>query len=107
MKTIYDEALLKKLYVDDRLSVEDVSAQTGYSLRGLRSKLGSMGVYRKKTYLTKQGNIPVKKRVLIDKLIPLLDITPTEGDTLEKLSKRILQQILIKTEKTLVDQQAD
>ena len=104
MKNIYDETLLRRLYVDEHMSVEDISAQTGHTLRGLRSKLGSMGVYRKKTYVSKSGLSPVRKRVLIDKLIPILQITAEEGDSLEKIKKRVLQKLVDILEKMPVDQ---
>lgn len=99
----YDETLLKTLYVDQQLSVEEISLQTGLSVRGLRSKLGSMGIYRKKTYKSKTGETPMLKRELIDRLVPLLDILPDEGDTLEKVTKRVLLRILDRVEKTNVD----
>ena len=99
----YDETLLRTLYVDQQLSVEEISLQTGLPIRGLRSKLGTMGIYRKKTYLSKTGEKPVKKRDLIDKLIPILDITAEEGDTLEKVTKRVLQRILVTVGKVSVD----
>lgn len=104
-KNKYDEALLKTLYVDQQLSVEEIAEQTGLPLRGLRSKLGSMGIYVKKTYLSKTGEKPVRKRDLIDKLIPILQITPEEGDTLEKVTKRVLQRMIITYEKLSVDGQ--
>ena len=102
----YDETLLKELYVDQNLSVEEISLKTDLPTRGLRSKLGAMGIYRKKTYRTKTGDIPCRKRDLIDKLIPILAITPEEGDTLEKVTKRVLQRILAVAEKTNVDSEA-
>lgn len=103
MANKYDEALLRTLYLEQKMSAEDIAIQTGLPLRGVRSKLGSMGIYRKKTYVSKTGQSPVKKRDLIDKLIPILDILPSEGDSLEKVNKRVLQRILQLANKTDVD----
>lgn len=93
----YDENLLKTLYLDEKLSVEEIALKIDKPVRGVRSKLGSMGIYIKKDYVTKSGNRPVKKREMIDRLIPILKISHDEADCLEKLTKRVLERILLVT----------
>lgn len=91
----YDENLLREMYLNEKLSVEEIALKIDKPVRGVRSKLGSMGIYIKKDYVSKSGNRPVKKRELIDRLIPVLKISPEEADCLEKLTKRVLERILV------------
>lgn len=103
-KNKYDEVLLRKLYIEDNLSPEEISIKIDKPLRGVRSKLGSMGIYRKKDYLSKSGNRPVKKREIIDRLIPILKISAEEADCLEKVTKRVLEKILNLHNETIANQ---
>lgn len=93
----YDENLLRELYLDEKLSVEEIALKINQPVRGVRSKLGSMGIYIKKDYVSKLGNRPVKKREIIDRLIPILKISSEEADCLEKVTKRVLERILLVT----------
>ena len=90
----YDEELLKNLYLEQKMSVEDIAIQTNLPLRGIRSKLGAMKIYQKKGYLSKTGIRPIKKEDLINTLIPKLGISSEQADCLEKVTKFVLVKII-------------
>ena len=58
--------------------------------RSVIAKLSSVGVYKKKTYLTKRGEIPVKKEDYIDKIAVLLGVESELLESLEKVNKSVL-----------------
>lgn len=99
MANQYDEDLLKKLYLDDKMSVEDIAVQTNLPIRGIRSKLGAMKIYKKKDYVSKTGQKPMKKEDLINRLIPRLGISFEQADCLEKVTKFVLVKIIDALEK--------
>lgn len=61
--------------------------------RSIIAKLSSLGVYQKKKYLSKSGELPVKKARLADKLGKLLGLHDFEIEQLEKLSKPLIIKI--------------
>lgn len=63
---------------------EDVPA------RSVIAKLSSLGVYKKKEYLTKRGEIPVKKEEYIERIANLLDVNSDILESLEKVNKSVL-----------------
>jgi hypothetical protein len=58
--------------------------------RSLIAKLSSVGVYKKKEYLTKRGEIPIKKEEYIERIALLLDVNAETLESLEKVNKGVL-----------------
>jgi len=58
--------------------------------RSIIAKLSSLGVYQKKQYLTKRGDVPVKKSAIIDRIAVLLDTNSEFLESLEKVNKAVL-----------------
>lgn len=63
--------------------------------RSVVAKLSSLGVYQKKQYLNKRGEVPVKKQEHIEQLAQLLGVPSDQLESLEKVNKNVL--VLIKT----------
>ena len=64
--------------------------------RSLIAKLSSLGVYQKKGYLTKRGEVPVKKGEHIETLAELLEVAPEMLESLEKVNKSVLVLLINK-----------
>jgi hypothetical protein len=58
--------------------------------RSIIAKLSSLGVYQKKVYKTKQGDVPVKKGEYIERIAVLLDVNAEILESLEKVNKNVL-----------------
>jgi hypothetical protein len=63
--------------------------------RSIIAKLSSLGVYQKKVYVNKRGEVPVKKAEHIEELAQLLGVPSDQLESLEKVNKNVL--VLIKT----------
>jgi len=61
--------------------------------RSVIAKLSSLGVYKKKEYLTKRGEVPVKKEEYIERIARLLDVNSDMLESLEKVNKSVLALI--------------
>ena len=61
--------------------------------RSVIAKLASLGVYKKKEYLTKRGEPPVKKEEYIERIAKLLDVNAEILESLEKVNKSVLALI--------------
>lgn len=61
--------------------------------RSVIAKLASLGVYKKKEYLTKRGELPVKKEEYIERIAKLLDVNAEILESLEKVNKNVLALI--------------
>ena len=59
--------------------------------RSIIAKLSSLGVYKKKEYLTKRGEVPIKKEEYIERIAQLLDVSAEILESLEKVNKSVLQ----------------
>lgn len=79
-------------------TVEALATQFAKSVRSIVAKLSREGVYKKKEYTTKQGEKPVKKDELADKLATFFGLTEAEADSLTKANKTALTKILAKFE---------
>ena len=62
--------------------------------RSVIAKLSSLGVYRRKEYLNKRGEIPVKKESYIEKIAELLNTDLDLLESLEKCNKSVLIMIV-------------
>ena len=67
--------------------------------RSVIAKLSSLGVYQKKQYLNKRGELPIKKSEHIDNLAKLLQVPSDQLESLEKVNKQVL--ILLERKLTL------
>lgn len=76
-------------------TVSALAKELGVSDRSVIAKLSSLGIYVKKPYLTKRGELPISKEVYIGRISKLLDIDSTILDSLEKVTKQAL--ILMET----------
>lgn len=66
--------------------------------RSIISKLSTLGVYEKKQYLTKRGEIPVRKAEYIEKIARILEVDVETLESAEKLNKNVLILLLAKLE---------
>ena len=66
--------------------------------RSVIAKLASLGVYKKKEYLTKRGELPVKKEEYIERIARLLAVNAEILESLEKVNKSVLALIERKLE---------
>ena len=67
--------------------------------RSIIAKLSSLGVYQKKQYLNKRGELPIKKSEHIERLATLLDVPSDQLESLEKVNKGVL--VLLERKLTL------
>ena len=97
----YDKEITQKLIADyeSGKTVPELSAmmtlQHGEEVpqRSIIAKLSSLGVYKKKEYLTKRGEIPIKKEEYIERIAKLLDVNAEILESLEKVNKSVLALI--------------
>ena len=61
--------------------------------RSIIAKLSSLGVYQRKTYVNKRGELPVKKSEHIERIANLLDCDLELLESLEKVNKIVLRLI--------------
>lgn len=74
-------------------SAEEIAETLNLSTRSVIGKLSSLGIYKKKQYLNKQGQPPVKKEEYVARIADLLEAPLDTLDSLEKANKRVLQMI--------------
>jgi len=91
----YDELTTKKLQADylAGVPVSALAEGLGVPERSVIAKLSSLGVYKKKEYLTKRGEVPVKKDEYIERIARLLDVNSDMLESLEKVNKSVLALI--------------
>jgi len=61
--------------------------------RSIIAKLSSLGVYQKKQYLNKRGEVPTKKAEHIERIAELLQVNLELLESLEKVNKQVLVMI--------------
>lgn len=64
-----------------------------FSEKSIIAKLSSLGLYKKRPYLTKRGEIPVKKDEYIQNLAKLLEVDVETLESLEKVNKNVLAML--------------
>lgn len=89
----YDIETTKKLMADYAAGVgtADLAQNLGVPERSVIAKLSSLGVYQRKVYLNKRGELPIKKEQYIVKLAKLLDVDLQLLESLEKVNKNVLK----------------
>ena len=75
-----------------------IAKELGVSDRSVIAKLSSLGCYRKKEYLNKRGELPIKKEEYIERISALLDINVDLLESMEKVTKTALMMIATKIE---------
>ena len=75
------------------VTVESIAESLGKTVRSVVAKLSREGVYRKKEYVSKTGEKPVKKDVHADAIGAILRLSEGEIDSLTKANKSALKAI--------------
>lgn len=91
----YDNETTKLLlarYAENK-EVAELALEFDVPERSIIAKLSSLGVYKRKEYLDKQGNPPVKKEEYIEKIAHLLNINIELLESLEKVNKNVLKML--------------
>ena len=81
-----------------QVPVPELAKQLEVPERSVIAKLSSLGVYRKKTYLNKRGEVPIKKSEHIERIAQLLACDSELLESLEKVNKTVLKLIEHKLE---------
>jgi hypothetical protein len=91
----YTVEIVNKLVEDYKagITVEDIAAGLGVPNRSVIAKLSSLGIYKRKEYLNKRGEVPIKKEEYIERIADLLDINLDLLESLEKVTKTALMLI--------------
>ena len=71
--------------------VQKIAQELQVPERSVIAKLSSLGVYEKKSYLNKRGEVPIKKAEHIENIAKILKMDPELLESLEKVNKNILQ----------------
>ncbi len=72
------------------IPVKDIAAELDVPERSVIAKLSSLGVYKRKEYLNKRGEPPIKKEQYINRIAALLDINIDLLESMEKVTKSAL-----------------
>ena len=83
-----------------KVPVKQIATEIDVPERSVIAKLSSLGVYEKKTYVNKRGELPVKKSEHIERIAELLDVNSEVLESLEKVNKQVLKLIELKLSET-------
>lgn len=83
-----------------KVPVKQIATDIDVPERSVIAKLSSLGVYEKKTYVNKRGELPVKKSEHIERIAELLDVNSEVLESLEKVNKQVLKLIEVKLTET-------
>jgi len=72
-------------------TAKQIAETLGVADRSIIAKLSSLGVYQKKVYTNKRGEVPVKKYEMIERLAELLEVPSDQLESLEKVNKNVLK----------------
>ena len=94
----YTKEICDRLVLDYQsgVPVHQLADQLELPERSIIAKLSSLGVYQKKSYVNKRGEIPVKKSEHIERIATLLDCDLELLESLEKVNKVVLKLIELK-----------
>ena len=76
-----------------QVPVQQIAKDLDVPERSVIAKLSSLGVYQKKSYLNKRGEVPIKKSEHIERIAELLDVNLELLESLEKVNKGVLKLI--------------
>ena len=74
-------------------SIDELARNLDVPARSIIAKLSSLGVYQRRQYLNKRGEVPVKKSEYIERIGKLLDMNLELLESLEKVNKGVLAVI--------------
>lgn len=80
---------ITKMYQAD-VPVAEIAQKYSVPEKSIIAKLSALGVYKRKTYLNKQGNPPMRKEEYIARIGKLLEIDQDLLESLEKVTKTAL-----------------
>lgn len=83
-----------------KVPVKDIAIAIEVPERSVIAKLSSLGVYEKKIYTNKRGELPVKKSQHIERIAELLDVDSEMLESLEKVNKGVLKLIELKLQES-------
>lgn len=88
----YDKETTDKLIADynNKVPVAEIAMALNVPPRSVIAKLSSLGIYEKKKYLTKRGEVPIKKEEYITRISKLLAVNQDILESLEKVNKNVL-----------------
>jgi transposase-like protein len=75
------------------VTVESIAESLGKTVRSVVAKLSREGVYKKKEYVSKTGEKPVKKDAHAEAIGAILQLSEGEVDSLTKANKSALKTI--------------
>jgi hypothetical protein len=89
----YDNETTKKLIADYQagVSTAELALQLDVPERSVIAKLASLGVYKRKEYLDKRGEKPIKKEEYVERIANLLNTNVELLESLEKVNKNVLK----------------
>ena len=71
-------------------TAEEIASSIDVPIRSVIAKLSSLGIYKKKTYINKNGETPIKKEIYLMRIADLLDVNLEMIESLEKCNKSVL-----------------
>lgn len=91
----YTPEMTAKMVADyaSGVTVEMIAESLGKTVRSVVAKLSREGVYKKKEYVSKTGEKPVKKDAHADAIGAILRLSEGEIDSLTKANKSALKAI--------------
>lgn len=87
------ELAMRTTYASNPDCIDALADQFGVTRRSVIAKLSSMGLYKRKGYRTKTGELPIKKATIAENLGAILSLQDFEVEQLEKLSKPLLKKL--------------
>ena len=98
----YTKEITDKLIEDYKLGIPVATLAQSLDVpeRSIIAKLSSLGVYNKKSYVNKRGELPVKKSEHIARIAKLLNCDEDILESLEKVNKQVLKLIELKLTET-------
>ena len=101
----YTKEITDKLVQDYTLGVpvREIALDLEVPERSVIAKLSSLGVYLKKSYVNKRGEVPIKKSAHIEHIATLLDCDEEFLESLEKVNKQVLKLIELKLQQSTLN----
>ena len=81
---------IKADYLEGR-SAAEIAHELDVPERSIIAKLSALGIYKKKEYRNKRGEVPIKKEEYIERIAALLNVNIDILESLEKANKHVLQ----------------
>lgn len=87
---------MRETYLADpsRATIELLAEKYNKSIRSIVGKLSKEGIYKKPSYLTKRGEVPISKDEIVEYIANALNEPSEMLEGLEKAPKPVLRKIL-------------